>query len=500
MMSTAIELQALTKRFGITKALSDVSFSIRQGSVHALVGENGAGKSSLIKILSGVHQPDGGAVRLFGQGFAPKDPAAAQLSGVSTMFQESQQVSNLSVAENIYLGMEPRIGPFLDWSRLMKQAGDLLGRLGIEIEPGRPMDTLSPSEAKLIEMGRAVSRNAKVLIMDEPTANLNQAEQQILFRVLKQLNEKEGVTVIYISHHMQEVFDLCDQVTVLRDGQHVVTLDVADTETDALVRLMIGRQMEAYFPTIAAPTKEESRLVVSDLAHPARGLDGASFEVARGEIFGIYGLADSGRTALVNALFGIQTGFAGAVRLDGASFAPTSPTAAIEAGVILVPEDRKLQGLMLELDLLHNFSVGNLGRFVSNGLFQKKKALEAANAHIKRLRVKPNNAYALVKGLSGGNQQKVAIGKWLNRDFRLAIFQEPTRGIDVSAKMEVYEVIKSLSEAGVAILVLSSEVLELMGLCHRVGVLSGGRMTATIERADFSEHAIVSAALPRRRA
>lgn len=499
MTSKAIELRALTKRFGITKALSDVSFSIRQGSVHALVGENGAGKSSLIKILSGVHQADGGAVQLFGKEFAPKDPAAAQLSGVSTMFQESQQVSNLSVAENIYLGREPRIGPFLDWPKLMTQTRDLLERLGIDIAPGLPMSSLTSSEAKLIEMGRAVSRNAKVLIMDEPTANLNQAEQQILFRVLKQLNEKEGVTVIYISHHMQEVFDLCDQVTVLRDGQHVATLEVAETDTDALVRLMIGRQMEAYFPTIAAP-KAEPRLVVSDLAHPARGLEGASFEVTRGEILGIYGLADSGRTALVNALFGIQTGFSGTIELDGASFAPSSPTAAIESGVILVPEDRKLQGLMLELDLLHNFSVGNLGRFVRNGLFHKQSALEASAAHIKRLRVKPGNAYAIAKGLSGGNQQKVAIGKWLNRDFRVAIFQEPTRGIDVSAKMEVYEVIKSLSEAGVAILILSSEVLELMGLCHRVSVLSGGRMTATIDREDFSEHAIVSAALPRRRA
>jgi ribose transport system ATP-binding protein len=497
-MDQAIEIRGLTKRFGPTAALSEVTFNVRLGDIHALVGENGAGKSSLIKILSGVHQADEGAIHLFGETYAPSSPTSAQHSGVSTMFQESQSVSNLSVAENIFIGIEPKTGLFLNWKRLRSDAGELLTRLGIPINPLQRMGTLTPSEAKLIEMARAVSRNAKVLIMDEPTANLNAVEQKILFNVMRNLNQKEGVTIIYISHHLQEVFDLCKRVTVLRDGRHIETLEVAATDQDRLVELMIGRQMESFYPHFSA-TPGRTRLSIEEISQPENGLHKVSFEVGAGEIYGLYGLADSGRTALVNVLFGIVPGADGQIKLDDAIYRPRSPSEAIQSGVVLVPEDRKTQGLMLDLDLLHNLSAANFSKFSRNGFFSKGAAVAAATANISKLKVKPSNYRAIARGLSGGNQQKIAIGKWLNRSFKLAIFQEPTRGIDVGAKMEVYNLVKELSESGVAVIMISSEVMELMGTCHRIGVLADGRIDQEFTRAEFTERTIVTAALPKRR-
>lgn len=496
-MEIAVEVSQLSKRFGENLALGDVSFQVMAGQVHALVGENGAGKSSLIKVLSGVYQPDGGEVLLYGKRYAPHSPTDAQRSGIATMFQESQSVSNLSVAENIFLGAEPRRGPFLDWNQLFRAASELLNRLSITIDARKSMSELTSSEAKLIEMARAVSRKAKVLIMDEPTANLNQAEQQILFNVLRNLNKNEGVTIVYISHYLSEVFDLCDRVTVLRDGQHISTVDVSDTTSEQLVENMIGRKMEVFYPSINTYPKE-IRFKASDLSLPSGQLKNVSFEIKAGEIYGVYGLADSGRTALVNVLFGIHSDFQGEVSLDGGIYRPTTPETAIRAGVVLVPEERKLQGLMPRLDLLHNLSVSNLPHFNTNGFFDIQKAKVAAVGTIERLQVKPPAYTAKAGGLSGGNQQKIAIGKWLNRKIKLAIFQEPTRGIDVGAKMEVYNLIKDFSESDVAILLISSEVMELMGICHRVGILSGGRITEEFVRGEFTEKAIVTAALPRR--
>jgi ABC-type sugar transport system ATPase subunit len=486
MQQMAVEITELSKRFGPTIALEDVSFDIIAGQVHALVGENGAGKSTLIKVLSGVHQQDTGTVRLYGKPYTPHNPTDAQKSGVSTMFQESQRVSNLSVAENLFLGNEPKKGPLLDWPQLFKDAAALLDRLSIPVDARQPMENLTTSEGKLIEMAHAVHRKAKVLIMDEPTANLNQAEQQILFNVLRNLNENEGVTFIYISHHLQEVFELCHRVTVLRDGGHISTMNVSETTPDRLVESMIGRQMQSFYPLIA-PSSENVRLKVDGLRLPQSAVRNVSFEVKGGEIYGVYGLADSGRTALVNALFGLAHHFEGKVTLDGVAHRPTSPKSAIQAGVILVPEDRKLQGLMLNLDLLHNLSASNFSKFSgAAALFDSSQAKTSAVATIQRLKVKPPDYNARAGGLSGGNQQKIVIGKWLNRTFKLAIFQEPTRGIDVGAKMQVYTVIKELNEAGVAIILISSEIMELMGMCHRIGVLSGGVMTQEFAREDFT--------------
>ncbi|MGH6942716.1 MAG: sugar ABC transporter ATP-binding protein, partial [Geminicoccaceae bacterium] len=472
-MQAVLRLENLSKSFPGVQALDHVQFEVHAGEVHALLGENGAGKSTLIKIVSGLYQPDAGRMLLDGKEVRFASPHDAQWAGIATIFQELLLFPELSVAENVFMGHAPRtrLGA-LDWGTMRAQADELLASLEIhDLDVTRPVGTLSVGNRQRVEIAKALSQNARILIMDEPTAALAEADVLHLFRIVRLLRER-GVGIVYISHRLEEVFELADRVTVLRDGQYVGTRRVAETSEDSLITMMVGRTIDALFPKLEA---EIGRPVLE-----VRNLEGeplfrdVSLELRTGEIVGLAGLVGSGRSELAQAIFGIRPPDAGEILLDGRPVRIGSPAQARRLGIAYIPEDRGTQGLIRPMRLRENVSLAVLRHIARRGFIDRRAEIELAETSIRQLNIRAHSPEQTVGKLSGGNQQKVVLSKWLATRPRVLIMDEPTRGIDVGAKAEIHRLMSGLAREGLAVLMISSELPEIMGMSDRILVMREG--------------------------
>ncbi len=490
-----LRMRDIVKTFPGVRALDGVSFEVARGDVHALVGENGAGKSTLMKILAGAQAADSGTIEIDGAPVAIDGPRTAERLGIGMIYQEFNLVPDLGVIENVVLGVEPRRGAFLDKPAAAREASSVLGELGIALPLDRPARRLSVAEQQLTEIAKCLVRKAKLIVMDEPTAALTEREIDALFTLIRTL-QSQGVTFVYISHRLEELPRIADRITVLRDGKTVETRAAADMPQADLVRLMVGRSLDAHFPELPpvppdAPVVLDVRGIVSSAGVPVHDV---TFAVRAGEIVGLAGLVGAGRTEIVRAIAGADVPSRGEVRVDGARASTRSPRAAIRAGVALITEDRKAQGLVLGMTVRENTTLAHLGRFV-RGIFVDRAAETAAtNEEIAELRVRTPSAEQIVRNLSGGNQQKVVLAKWLIGHARVFLFDEPTRGIDVGAKAEIYALMVALLRGGAAIVMVSSELPEVLGMSHRVLVVRDGRIRAEFARADATPDAVIAAA------
>nr|WP_051481301.1 sugar ABC transporter ATP-binding protein [Paraburkholderia nodosa] len=488
-----LELRNASKSFGRVRALIDGSLRLMPGEVHALLGENGAGKSTLVKILAGVYQPDGGEMRIDGVEREFATPAQARDAGIAVIYQEPTLFFDLSIAENIYMGRQPvdRVGR-IDYDTMHREVAALLQSLGVELKPERLVRGLSIADQQVIEIAKALSLNANVLIMDEPTAALSLPEVERLFTIARTLRDR-GVAILFITHRLEEVFALTQHVTIMRDGAKVFDAPTATLKTQDIVAKMVGRDLATFYPK-ADMQPGEVMLRVRGLTRRGVFKD-ISLDVRAGEIVALAGLVGAGRSEVARAIFGIDPCDAGQVQIAGKPLASGMPAAAVKAGLALVPEDRRQQGLALELSIARNASLTVLGRLVRFGLISTGREVQLAGQWGKRLRLKASDLNAPVGTLSGGNQQKVVLGKWLATGPKVLIIDEPTRGIDVGAKAEVYGALAELVKEGMAVLMISSELPEVIGMADRVLVMHEGRITADIARADANEERIMSAAL-----
>ena len=502
-LGNAVELIGVSKSFSGIRVLKDVSFAVRPGEVHALLGENGAGKSTLIKIIAGVHAPDaGGVIKVAGEEVRFRSPREARKAGVATVYQELLLFPELTVAENVYLGHAPKAGwGGLDWPAMRRQARALLDSLDShDLDVDAKVGTLSVANRQRVEIAKALSQNARVLIMDEPTAALAEADVRRLMAVVKRLRER-GVAIIYVSHRMPEIFELADRVTVLRDGTYVGTREIGEVDEATLVSMMVGRAIDRLFPKVEAALGD----VVLELREVSFGqkVKRASLQLRAVEILGLAGLVGSGRTELALTIFGITPATSGEILVAGKSVRIDAPRTARDLGIAYVPEDRGLQGLVKPMTIRENVSMAVLDK-MSNG-FSIRFADEARRAvdAIRRLGVRARGPEQLVKQLSGGNQQKVVLAKWLETAPRILIMDEPTRGIDVGAKAEIHALMGVLAQQGVAILMISSELPEVLGMSDRILVISGGEIAAEFDRAAATPDAVGAAmtnAAPKRSA
>nr|WP_033351193.1 sugar ABC transporter ATP-binding protein [Paraburkholderia kururiensis] len=491
-----LELRQASKSFGRVRALIDGSLVLWPGEVHALLGENGAGKSTLVKILAGVHEPDSGELRMNGTVCRFATPGEARDAGIAVIYQEPTLFFDLSIAENIYMGRQPvdRFGR-IDYGAMHREVDALLASLGVELTAEQLVRGLSIADQQVVEIAKALSLNASVLIMDEPTAALSLPEVERLFAIVRKLRERD-VAVLFITHRLEEVFALTQHVTIMRDGEKVFDAPTGELSTGAIVAKMVGRDLESFYPK-ADVAPGEVLLAVRGLTRIGVFKD-ISFEVRAGEIVALAGLVGAGRSEVARAIFGIDPLDAGEIRIAGKPLAPGRPAAAVKAGLALVPEDRRQQGLALELSIARNASMTVLGRLVRHGLISASREMQLASQWGKRLQLKAGDLNAAVGTLSGGNQQKVVLGKWLATGPRVLIIDEPTRGIDVGAKAEVYGALAELVREGMAVLMISSELPEVLGMADRVLVMHEGRITAAIARAEATEERIMSAALGER--
>ncbi|MBO0804536.1 MAG: sugar ABC transporter ATP-binding protein [Nocardiopsaceae bacterium] len=504
-MSPAVllELRHAAKAFGAVRALADGEIELRAGEVHALVGENGAGKSTLVKILAGVHQPDAGALAINGREARLHGPAAARDAGIAVIYQEPALFGDLTVAENMFVGRQPlrgaRGGRFrlpdrrIDRAAMHDQAAEIFGRLGVPLDPAVIARGLSIADQQVVEIGKALSLDARVIVMDEPTAALSAAEVDRLFDVVRAL-KAHGAAVLFISHRLEEVFALCDRVTVMRDGRHVLTGDVGDFTPADLVRAMVGRELAEREPRATGGGPGETVLRVERLTREGAFTD-VSFTVAAGEIVALAGLVGAGRSEVARAIFGIDRYDAGAVTVGGAKLKRASPTSAMAAGIGFVPEDRRQQGLVMDMSVQQNVALASLGRLRKAGLIRAASERGMASDWAARLAIACGRLTDPVATLSGGNQQKVVLAKWLGRRPAVLIVDEPTRGIDVGTKAEVHRLLADLAREGVAVLMISSELPEVLGVSDRILVMREGRLVAELARERATEEAVMSAAM-----
>lgn len=485
-------LDCAAKSFGAVKALIDGSITLYPGQAHALLGENGAGKSTLVKILAGVHQPDSGSLVVGGAPLTLAGPADAKAAGIAIIYQEPTLFPDLSVAENIFMGRQP-LGRAhgIDRRAMNADARAIFARLGVVLDPGRPARGLSVADQQIVEIAKALSLDAKVLVMDEPTAALTNVEVQRLFEVMGSLRS-HGAAVLFISHRLEEVFASCQRVTIMRDGRFVRSASIEDLTVDDIIRSMVGRDLGSLF-TKTATAPGDVVLEVENLSREGAFHD-ISFTVRRGEIVALAGLVGAGRSEVARAVFGIDHSTAGTVRIRGKILPPGSPQAAMHAGVALVPEDRRQQGLIMDLGIDQNIALASLSRLRWHGLIRRADEQTLARTWAQRLQLKFGRIKNPVSTLSGGNQQKVVLGKWLARNPALLIIDEPTRGIDIGTKAEVHRIIDGLVADGTAVLMISSELPEVLGVADRVLVLHEGRMTAELSRAEATEDAVMRAA------
>jgi len=489
-----LRLSGLVKTYGAVRALRGVSFDLQPGDVHAIVGENGAGKSTLIKVITGAIAPDAGTIAIGGRTLARMDPHAAHLAGIAAVYQQPALFPHLSVAENIALPLERGgLWRVLDWRARHARARTLLERVGSRIDPRRTVDTLTMPEQQIVEIARALGSDARVVIMDEPTASLGDREVESLFRAVAHL-KAGGAGVIYISHRLEEIFAIADRITVLRDGESVGTFPVRDVTRQDLVRMMVGRPMSDVYPARAI-AHGETLLELQDVGHRDSGVDGVSLRIGRGEIVGLAGLVGSGRTELAEIVFGLRPADAGRIRLRGANVRIASPAQAIAQGIAYVPEDRRRHGVILDMSIAANASLANLGGVSRRGLIDRAAESAAAARFVDRLRIKTPSVDAEAGTLSGGNQQKVALARWLATKPSLLILDEPTQGVDVGAKAEIHRFMAELAAEGLGILMISSELPEVLGMSDRVAVMRGGTIAGILDRADATQDRILALAL-----
>jgi ribose transport system ATP-binding protein len=490
-----LKLEGIGKSFPGVRALHNVHLEVRKGEVHALVGENGAGKSTLMKILSGAYTRDAGEIYWEGQPIVIHNPRAAQDLGIGIIYQEFNLVPQLSIAENVWISREPfrnRALQLIDWKEMRRRTQDLLDELHLPLDPKRLVAGLGVAQQQMVEIAKALSLDAKLLIMDEPTSALTDTEINQLFTLIRRLKAR-GVSVVFISHHLDEVFEICDRGTVLRDGEYIDTVDLAQVSEEDIIRLMVGRNLDQQYPKVPSERGEEA-LRVEGLNREGV-LHDISFTAYAGEILGIAGLVGAGRTELMRAVFGADSITSGRVYIFGKETAVKSPQVAIRAGVGLLPEDRKQQGLVLILSVLHNMSMASLDRLTTNLLLRKDDERKQANGFVDKLRIATPSVNQQVQYLSGGNQQKVVLAKWLASQSRILIFDEPTRGIDVGAKVEVYNLMNNLVANGVAVVMVSSEMPELLGMSDRILVMHEGRIAAELSRQEATQEKVLAAAM-----
>ena len=491
-----LKMEGISKAYSGVPALKNVRLEVMGGEVHALMGENGAGKSTLMKILSGIVSKDEGNIFLGGRHVEIKSPKGALDLGISMIHQELNPVRAMTVAENIFLGKEPCY-PLLGVVNRKKQrelTKALFKEMDVTIDPDKKMAELSVAEMQLVEIIKAVSYNSRVIIMDEPTSAITGREVNKLFEIIRGLKAK-GMAIIYISHKMDEIFRISDTITVLRDGQYIETQPAKELDHDTLVKLMVGRKISEMFPKREAVTHREVIFEVDGLTKHGQ-FENISFKVKKGEVFGIAGLMGAGRTEVMETVFGLRRADGGCVKIHGREVRIKSPIDGIRNHMALITEDRKLQGLNLKASVRDNITLVNLKNFSLFGqLLQSKKENGAADAEIERLRIKTRGRNQIVRTLSGGNQQKVVLAKWLLAEPEIIILDEPTRGIDIGAKAEIYKIIAQLTERGNTVIMISSELEEILGMCDRVIVLYHGKITAEFERAEFNQENIIKAAM-----
>jgi len=489
-----LSLTGLVKTYGAVRALRGVSFDLRPGEVHAVVGENGAGKSTLIKIVTGAIAPDEGTIDIGGRTLARIDPHAAHLAGIAAVYQQPALFPHLSVAENIALPLERgRSWRVLDWRGREANARALLARVGSQLDPRRTVESLTMPEQQIVEIARALGAEARVVIMDEPTAALGDREVDSLFQALDALT-RDGAGVIYISHRLEEIFRAADRITVLRDGESVGTFATPDVTRQDLVRLMVGRPMSDVYPA-RDHGHGETLLELDGVGHRESGVHGVSLVVRRGEIVGLAGLVGSGRTELAEIVFGLRPADAGRIRMGGASAPITSPADAIARGIAYVPEDRRRHGVILDMSIAVNASLAHLHGVSRHGLIDRAAEAAAAARFVERLQIKTPSVHAEAGTLSGGNQQKVALARWLATTPSLLILDEPTQGVDVGAKAEIHRFMAELAAAGLAILMISSELPEVLGMSDRIAVMRGGTIAGVLDRAEATQDRILALAL-----
>ncbi|AQP48458.1 D-xylose ABC transporter ATP-binding protein [Tessaracoccus aquimaris] len=493
-MTAIVELRNVTKRFPGVVALRDMGLSIEPGEIHGLIGENGAGKSTLIKVLTGVYVPEEGDILVDGEPQRFTAPRQSQDAGIACVYQELNIVKQLSLTDNIFLNQFIKgRGGLLDYTAMHAKAEELLTSMGINVDVTQPAGIFGMGVLQMVEIAKALLTGAKLIIMDEPTSSLGESEVEQLIRVVRSL-KANGVAILFVSHKLEELFILCDRVTVMRDGQHIVTENIEDLDNDKLIRAMVGRNVENQFPKVdTTPGKVaiEFRNVTS-----VGTIKGVSFQARYGEILGFSGLVGAGRTETMRAIFGDLPIDSGEVLLDGVPVTIASPQRAVQKGIAFLTEDRKGQGLVLNQSIATNLILASLKKVEKGPLLDKGKVTQMCDESIASMRIKTPDAENQVSKLSGGNQQKVVIGKWINSNAEIYLFDEPTRGIDVGAKVEVYNIMNRLASAGKCIIMVSSELPEVMGMSDRVIVMRGGEVMAEIGRddPDFNEDDIMKAA------
>jgi ribose transport system ATP-binding protein len=487
-----LEIRDLTKEFPGVRALDSVSLTILAGEVHALVGENGAGKSTLVKVLSGVEPPDGGQILLNGQPYLARRPEEALAAGIRVVYQEFNLLTYLTIAENLSFEHLPARRGLVDRRELRRRAEELLAEVGLDVPADTPVEELGIAQMQMVEIARALLTDARLLILDEPTATLTPREVDRLFEIIRQLTAR-GIAVLFISHHLDEMKEIGDRVTVLRNGQWAATRLVADIDVPQVIELMVGRALAEGFPFRVGVTPGAELLAVEGLAYRGNA-EPVSLRVHEGEIVGIAGLVGSGRTEAMRAIFGADRATAGTIRVRGEEVRIREPKDAVRAGICLLTEDRKSQGLILDMTCAQNTTITRIDAVVEHGLLQAGREAQETEALIDALAIKAQSPDQVVRFLSGGNQQKVVVAKWLFADSQVLIFDEPTRGIDVGAKVEIYNLIWDLAERGKGLIVVSSDLPELLGICHRIVVFSRGAIVGELSREAFSEKAVLELA------
>ncbi|ADL08603.1 sugar ABC transporter ATP-binding protein [Thermosediminibacter oceani] len=478
MENLLLKAENISKQFSGVKALQNVSFELRKGEVHALLGENGAGKSTFVKILAGIHKKDEGTIYIDGKPVTIDNPKAAQEHKISIIHQELNLCPHLTVAQNIFLGREYMINGVINEKRQNEEAKKILKKFNLDIDPATKVKNLPVSKQQMVEIAKAISTDARILIMDEPTSALTENEIEELFSMIKKLKEN-GCGIIYISHRLEELKEIADRVTVFRDGKYIKTLDFKDTRLDELISLMVGREINEKFPRVEVPRGEK----IFEVRNISRGniLKNISFELYEGEILGFAGLMGSGRTELMRAIFGADKRDSGEIYLHGKKLNINSPADAIKNGIVYVPEDRKHDGLALNMCVSHNITMASVESICNKiGVLNTKKEISVSNKIVSDLKIKTPSLFQRVRNLSGGNQQKIVVGKWILKNPALYIFDEPTRGIDVGAKIEIYNILNQLKQKGIGVIIVSSELPELLGISDRIYVMCEGEIKANL--------------------
>ncbi len=488
-----LEIEDVTKSFPGVVALNKINFELIKGEVHVLLGENGAGKSTLVKILSGAYSKDSGAIYINNKKIEIKNPKHAQEIGIGVIYQELNLIPYLSVAENIFLGREfaSSIG-IIDSQKIFKEAKKLLDELKVDINPNALVSTLGTAQQQMVEIAKALSLNSKILIMDEPTSSLTKNEIRQLFLTIERLKRK-GVTIIYISHRLEEIFEIGDRVTVLRDGNYVDTKIIAETDQSSLIKMMVNRELKDHYPKRKATVGKE--LLRIDKLSTDELLRNISFHLNEGEILGIYGLLGSGRTELARVIFGADNCETGEIFVSSKLTKINSPAKAIKKSIGFLTEDRKTQGLILDLCVKDNICITSLDELSKFGVIHYKSEMQVSDKYVKELKIKTTGSHQVVRSLSGGNQQKVVFAKWLNTNAKIFIFDEPTRGIDIGAKQEIYELMNRLTDKGCGIIMISSELPEILGMSDRILVMYNGEITAELENENLSQEILLSSAI-----